>query len=132
MGVFQFPEKITGVALEVGADKIAAYGELTADFNPLHFDEEFAAETPFGGIIAHGTLALNLVVNAGTQMHPPLEARAVDVKFTAPCPRGETLTAGLALTDQENGQYDVWVERSDGVRVMEGTAAFWAPRSPIS
>ncbi len=128
----QFPESITGVELEVGADQIEAYGKLTADFNLLHFDEDFAAKTPFGGTIVHGTLALNLLLNASTSLNPPLEVKTLDVRFTAPCPRGEKLSARLVLKDLNRGQYDVWVERSDGVRVIEGTAELSTPDGATS
>ena len=33
---------------------IELFGEASTDRNPLHFDDEFARETPFGGRIAHG------------------------------------------------------------------------------
>jgi 3-hydroxybutyryl-CoA dehydratase len=35
---------------------IELFGEASSDRNPLHFDEGFAAETPFGGRIAHGMI----------------------------------------------------------------------------
>ncbi len=33
----------------------------SGDFNPIHVDESFAAQTPFGGTIAHGMLILAYV-----------------------------------------------------------------------
>ncbi len=38
---------------------IVNFGCLTADFNPLHMDAEFASKTQFGQRIAHGLLLLS-------------------------------------------------------------------------
>jgi acyl dehydratase len=38
------------------------YAGASGDFNPLHWQEEFAANvSPTGGIIAHGMLSMGLV-----------------------------------------------------------------------
>ena len=50
------------MAFELSRDQIARYAELTNDRNPLHVDEEFAASSQFGGVIAHGFLLLGPVL----------------------------------------------------------------------
>jgi acyl dehydratase len=44
----------------VTGDMIARFGEVSGDINPLHFDEAFAAKSPFGKRIAHGLLGLSV------------------------------------------------------------------------
>lgn len=46
---------------------VAAFAELTGDHNPLHTDEEFARQTPFGRPIAHGLLGMSLVAGLGSR-----------------------------------------------------------------
>lgn len=43
---------------EVTGEDIAAFAEVSGDFNPLHLDDEYAAERGYGGRIAHGVLGL--------------------------------------------------------------------------
>ena len=43
-------------ARTVGAADIEAFGHAVGDLNPIHFDEAYAATTPFKGRIAHGML----------------------------------------------------------------------------
>lgn len=40
---------------------IISFAGMTGDYDPLHVDREFAAETPYGKPIAHGLLGLSLM-----------------------------------------------------------------------
>ncbi len=40
---------------------IVSFAGMTGDYDPLHVDREFAAETPYGKPIAHGLLGLSLM-----------------------------------------------------------------------
>ena len=51
----------------VTQDGIDAYAEISGDFNPLHVDPEAAAASEFGGIIAHGPIALHSFFRAATE-----------------------------------------------------------------
>ena len=37
------------------------YAEITGDYNPLHFDEEFAAKTQFKNLVVQGGLTTGLL-----------------------------------------------------------------------
>jgi len=45
---------------EVTQDEINAFAEATGDHQWIHVDPERAAQTPFGGTIAHGLYTLSL------------------------------------------------------------------------
>ncbi len=46
---------------EMTSGEIREFADLTGDFNRLHIDEAYAAETPFGEPIAHGLLGLSVL-----------------------------------------------------------------------
>ncbi|MBP5858541.1 MaoC family dehydratase [Marivibrio halodurans] len=70
-------------------DAIRDYAALSHDFNPLHVDEEIAAASPFGGIVAHGFLLLTGALDAAgaTSGYP----KTVACKFRHPGRPGDTL-----------------------------------------
>ncbi len=45
----------------VTMDDVKIFADLTGDFNPLHFDESFAAKTKFKRLIVQGGLTTGLV-----------------------------------------------------------------------
>ena len=40
---------------------VRAFGEATGDFNPVHFDEDYARRTIFRGRVAHGALSIGFI-----------------------------------------------------------------------
>jgi 3-hydroxybutyryl-CoA dehydratase len=50
--------ELPSVAKTLSQEKIDRYARASGDFNPIHVDAAFAAQTPFGGTIAHGMLLL--------------------------------------------------------------------------
>jgi len=49
---------LPSVVKHITQKDINLYAEASGDFNPIHIDESFAAQTPLGGTIAHGMLIL--------------------------------------------------------------------------
>lgn len=45
----------------IDQDRINRFAEATLDHQFIHVDEEKAAQTPFGGTIAHGYLTMSLI-----------------------------------------------------------------------
>lgn len=112
------------VTLSADADVVRAYGELTNDFNPIHVDPEFAAKTPLGGCIAHGTMSLCLLWQSLFRTFGAAAPQRVelDVRFVRPVRVGETVHAGGELLSGEPDSYTVWVRGEDGVDRLAGTA----------
>lgn len=113
---------LPAATLRVTADVIRAYAELTQDFNPLHLDPDFAAKTPMGRVIAHGTLSINLVCQSLLEAFGPaaLDDAEVDIRFVKPVGVGEELTAG-GSSDADPLLFAVWVRGADGEDRLAGS-----------
>jgi 3-hydroxybutyryl-CoA dehydratase len=77
----------------VSDEDVLAFAELSGDHHPLHVDEAWAAEGPFGRRIAHGMLVLSRA--AGEVPFDPRRVRALrrvrDAVFKRPVFPGETI-----------------------------------------
>ena len=49
------------VGKTIGMEEIEAFASLSTDHNPVHLDEDYARDTIFGGVIAHGMLTAGLI-----------------------------------------------------------------------
>lgn len=118
------------MVLKVDRQAILTYAQITGDFNPIHVDPEFAARTPLGAVIAHGTLSLNLIWQslAATFGNAAIRGAALDVRFAKPVREDDIVEAGGRRSAEAPGRFDVWVRNQAGVNVIEGTAVLSAGR----
>ena len=81
--------------LTLTADHVRTFAELTGDWNPLHFDEAFAAGTRFGRLVVQGGLTTGLLhaLVAMDLPGPGTVFLSQNWKFTAPVYIGDTITA---------------------------------------
>ena len=57
---YEIGQKFTTGRRTVTEADVVAFAGLSGDFNPLHTDSVFAAQTPFGQRIAHGMLVVSI------------------------------------------------------------------------
>lgn len=115
--------ELEGVALAVDQTVIDRYAAITGDYNPIHTDPEFAAKTEMGGVIAHGSMSLNLIWQAlertlGSERLGTIE---LDIRFRRPVRIGDRIEAGGTL-ETDGAAYQVWARNQKGEAVIEGTA----------
>ncbi len=110
---------------------IALFTEISGDRNPLHYDEELARRSRFGGIVVQGgvtSAVLNAVV-AEDLPGPGSVLLQLDLAFPAPVRHGDVITGTVevlsARTDKPISELAVRVVRDDGVVAAEGTAVCW-------
>jgi 3-hydroxybutyryl-CoA dehydratase len=111
---------------------IVLFGEVSGDTNPVHFDEEFAKNTPFKGRIAHGVLTASYISTVlGMKMPGPGTIfMSLTTRFKGPVRIGDTVTATCTVRDlvpeKRRVTFDCVCKVGDTV-VIEGEALVMAP-----
>ena len=109
----------------VDFDTIMKYAAVTNDYNPIHVDKAFAAKSPMGGIIAHGTMSVALIWQAlkNTLGVEALNRVQLDIRFVQPVRIDDDVSGGGQLrVGSAPPVYDVWVRNAKGQDVIKGTA----------
>jgi acyl dehydratase len=94
--------------ITIAQDRIDAFAAATEDRQFIHLDADAAAQTPFGGTIAHGFLTLSLLSRMGAQamLIPEGLRMAVNygldrVRFLAPVRSGKRVRGRFVLDSVE-------------------------------
>ena len=115
-------------SLTLGEEEVRTYAELTGDYNPLHFDESFAAKTRFKKLVVQGGLTTGLL-HALVAMDMPGPGTVFlnqNWQFTAPVFIGDTITAEAEVLEVHETKpvtkLKIKVVRQTGEKVLEGEA----------
>lgn len=115
-------------SITLTAEHVKTYAELTGDYNPLHFDEDFTSKTKFKKLVVQGGLTTGLL-HALVAMDMPGHGTVFlsqNWKFTAPVFIGDTITAEAEVLSvhvtKPVTQLKMTVTRQSGETVLEGEA----------
>jgi acyl dehydratase len=110
---------------------IELFTQLTGDCNPLHYDEEAASASRFGGIIVQGGVTsglLNAVV-AEDLPGPGTVFLHVNWDFKAPVKPRDEITATVevleAREDKPLTRLRTTITNQEGTVVLDGSALVW-------
>jgi 3-hydroxybutyryl-CoA dehydratase len=85
------------------------FGLVSGDFNPVHFDEEFAAKTKFGGRVVHGMLTTSLVSAMVAMLPGTIVLLENCFRYTSPVKIGETVRVEGEVVEKEKNRFKVEV-----------------------
>jgi acyl dehydratase len=101
--------------MEITQERVDQFAEATNDFQFIHVDPEKAAQTPFGGPIAHGFLSLSLLsyLNAQTAIVPENLVMGINygsdkIRYLMPVRIGKRIRSRqkvLEVTEKKPGQW---------------------------
>jgi len=80
---------------------VQSFAEASGDFNPVHFDEEYAKTTKFGHRIAHGLLTAGIISTTLGHEIPGMGTIFVElhIQFRKPVFLNDTITATATVTE---------------------------------
>jgi phosphate acetyltransferase len=143
----EFIENVTYDELSVGQSArllrtltvadIQAFAAVSGDTNPAHLDPEYANETLYHGVIAHGMWGGALIsALLGTEFPGPGTIYMdQELHFTKPVRVGDTLAVTATVTSKDDVkksvELDCQVVNQKGDRVLHGTARVLAPTKKV-
>ncbi len=132
-------ETFTSRGRTITETDIVMFAALTGDWYPLHTDETFAAQTPFGRRIAHGLLTLSVGMGLiPLEPGPVIAFYGIEkLRFTAPVFIGDTVHTELKVLDKQERNEDegvltvrMRVVKQDGRAALIGTLKVLMARKP--
>ena len=101
---------------------VVQFGDVTRDYNPIHFDERFAKVKNFRERICHGLLAASMLTEIGGQIG--WLASGMNFRFKKPIYFKDTITCYFTITDMnERGRAKATAiyENQEGKVVLEAS-----------
>ena len=110
---------------------IELFTEITGDRNPIHYDDELAGRSRFGGVVVQGGVTSGLLNALVAEQLPGPGSVFLEVswRFLAPVRPGDVITAQAVVTaareDKPLTTLATTVTNQDGAVVLDGTAVVW-------
>lgn len=76
------------------------FGDMTRDYNPVHYDPRWAEAKGFKGLICHGLLVGSMVCELGGQVG--WLATGMEFKYVKPVYFNDTITCTMTITKVED------------------------------
>lgn len=108
-------------------EMVLAYAKLTGDYNPIHFDKEYALKTIFLKPIVHGPLVLTFVTTLFANQFPGIGTVYLshNIEFRAPVFYDDEVTAVLEVI-KINSKNHIFMQTTctnqNGVLILDGVA----------
>jgi acyl dehydratase len=102
--------------LEITQERVRQFADATIDHQFIHLDPERAAQTPFGGTIAHGFLSLSLLTYLNSQngvapenLEMVINYGSDKVRYLTPVRVGKRIRSLQTVTDATEKRPGQWL-----------------------
>jgi len=101
---YEIGQRVRTEGRTISEADIVNFAGLSGDFNPIHTDEAYAAQTPFGRRVAHGALVLSVATGLAYRTRilegTVMAFRAIDEwKLSAPVYIGDTIHCEVEVAE---------------------------------
>jgi acyl dehydratase len=117
-------EELPSRSNRIDRAQLVRYAGASGDFNPLHWNEEFARSVGFPSVIAHGMFNMALVARVVTDWTgDPGVLRRIRVQFRKEVLPDETLVAKGRVAEKRDEdrtvRVELWAELERGGRTIQ-------------
>ena len=127
-------DKITPLVKQPTTRQLVMYAGASGDYNPIHYDKDYALERGLPGVIVHGQLAGCFLGQMLTDwMGDGGRLKKLSLSYKGMNFPGDTLTCRGTITKKyvEDGRHyiacSIWIEKAGGEKTLTGTAIVALP-----
>jgi len=110
---------------------VEVFGDITRDYNPVHYEPRFAHIKGFSGLICHGLLVGSMICELGGQVG--WLASGMEFRFLRPVYIGDTITCRVTIEEVDERNFaragGIFTNQ-DALRVLEATVTGFIPGTP--
>jgi acyl dehydratase len=109
-------------------EDVAMFGDITRDYNPVHYDRRFAGVKGFADLICHGLLVGSMICELGGQIG--WLASGMEFRFIRPVYIGETVGCEIrieTIDDRNSARAEAVFTNQKGVEVLRATLIGYVP-----
>jgi acyl dehydratase len=114
------------VSAPITPKQLVMYAGASGDFNPIHYDADFARAGGFPSVIAHGMLSMAFFGRLLTAWAGPERVRRIATRFKAVTLPGDVITCTGEVTELDEKSRTCVIKliakKQDGTATLEGSA----------
>ena len=126
--------EINSLVKEPSTRQLVMWAGATGDYNPLHYDKDFAAQRGYANVIVHGRLKVAFLIQLVTDWIGPkgvlnkvsCQHRGVDFPGQKMKCSGK-VTNKYAEDGKNTVECEIWAENPEGVKTVIGSAVITLP-----
>jgi acyl dehydratase len=108
--------------------QLVMWAGASGDYNPIHYDKDFAIIRGLPGVVVHGQLSAAFICQMLSDWYGPKGSlKKLNVSYKGLNFPGDTLTCRVVVKEKSTAgdnlvTLDVWVENQRGEKTVAGTA----------